>query len=80
LVSGVVDRNKGAGLDDSSFEGFHGLCMFFLPDEGGTFASKVDKRSYDGGVVLDPYSHIASKTKEGMNVRKGFALRPIADS
>ena len=54
--------------------------MFFLPDEGGAFVSEVDERSCDGGVVLDPYSHVASKTKEGANIGKGFALRPIADS
>jgi len=54
--------------------------VFFLPDEGGAFVSEVDERSCDGGVVLDPYSHVASKTKEGANIGKGFALRPIADS
>jgi hypothetical protein len=43
MVRGIVDRDKGGGLDNGCFEGFHGLLMFLVPYERGAFASKIDK-------------------------------------
>jgi len=68
------------GLDDSGFEGLHGLCMFFLPDEGGAFASEVDERLGDGGIIFDPYLHVAGDAQEGAGVGEIFARRPVSDS
>jgi len=56
------------------------LCMFFLPDEGGAFVSEVDERSGNGGIIFDPYSHVAGDAKEGPDVGEIFARRPVSDS
>ena len=44
MISDVVDRNELGGLNDGNFDGFHGLLVLFLPDEGGSFASEIDKQ------------------------------------
>ena len=30
--------------------------------------SEVDERSGDGGVILDPYAHVAGGTEEGADI------------
>ena len=66
-------------MDDSAFERFHRLFMFFLPNKGRAFASEINKWLSDGGEVLDPYAHVAGNAEEGTDVREVFAVRPVAD-
>ena len=66
-------------MDNSAFERFHCLFMFFLPNEGHAFASEIDEWPSDGGEVLDPYAHVAGDAEEGMDVGEVFAVRPVAD-
>jgi hypothetical protein len=53
--------------------------MFLMPNEGGAFASKVDKWASDGRVTLDPYAHVAGDTKKGVDVGEVLAVGPVAD-
>jgi len=53
--------------------------MFFLPNEGCTFASEIDEWPSDGGEVLDPYAHVAGDAKEGVDVGEVFAVGPVTD-
>jgi hypothetical protein len=53
--------------------------MFFLPCEGGAFASEVDEQAGDRGVVFDPYMHVPGKAKESADVGKNFACWPVTD-
>jgi len=42
VISGVIYGDKSGGLDDSAFEGLHGLLVFGVPRERSVFASEVD--------------------------------------
>jgi len=66
-------------MDDSAFERFHCLFMFFLPNKGRAFVSEINKWLSDGGEVLDPYVYVAGDAEEGVDVREVFAVRPVAD-
>jgi len=53
--------------------------MFFLPDKGCTFASEIDEWLGNGGEVLDPYMHVASNAKEGLDIREVLAVGPVTN-
>jgi hypothetical protein len=79
VVRGIVDRDEGRGLNNSCFEGLHGLLVFLMPYERGTFASKIDEWVRDGGVTLDPDAHVARDAKKGADVGEVLAVGPVMD-
>ncbi len=42
--------------------------------------SEVNERLGNGGIIFDPYSHVAGNAQEGADVREIFARRPVLDS
>ena len=53
--------------------------MLFFPFEGGAFASQIDKRAGNCGVVLDPDAHVAGDAKESADVGEILAFGPVAN-
>jgi hypothetical protein len=79
VVSGIVDRDEGRGLDDGCFEGLHGLLVFLVPYERGAFASKVNEWASDGRVTLDLDAYVAHNAKKGMDIGEVLAFRPVTN-
>jgi len=51
-----------------------------MPNEGSAFASEVDKRASNAGIVFDPQSHVPGKPEKGADVGEVLAVGPVADS
>src|ERR1700679_872836 len=55
----IVNRNKGGGMENGVLESFHGVIVLLCPEEGLPFAGKIDQRSGESRIVLDPDAHEA---------------------
>ncbi len=79
MVSLIVNRDEGRGVNNSILEGLHRGSVFFVPCKGLVFASEVVKWVSNGLVVLDPNTHISHDTKESVDIGDVLAWWPVAD-
>jgi hypothetical protein len=79
VVGGILDRNKGGGMNDGIFEGLHSGGMLLVPDKLSTLACEVDKWACSSRVIFDPNSHESGGAKEGADVSDALTGWPVMD-
>jgi hypothetical protein len=80
MVRTVADGDEGRGSNYSILKSPHGILLFLVPSKNCAFPSEVYKGVSKWGVVADPNTHKPGKAKEGSNIRKIFARRPIVNA
>ncbi len=60
VVRMVVDQDKDGGLNNGTFQCLHHSILLLGPSERLALAGEKDKRVGKGGIVANPYVHVAS--------------------